>query len=66
MRELWRRIWGSEPVVFVGALVAAWSAIVALDQASEGWAIPVWVYIVAVPAVAFLTAVTRSSVTPAP
>jgi hypothetical protein len=64
MINLFKRIWYSEPVVLVGALVAGWSAIVAYDQADDAWAIPVWVYIVAVPLVAFLTRITRRNVTP--
>ena len=64
MKDLWRRIWLAEPVVFVGALVSAWLAIVAFDQAADAWEIPLIGYIVAVPLTAFLTGVTRNSVTP--
>ena len=65
MKELWRKIWYSEPVVFVGSLVAAWVAVVAFDQAADSWEIPLWIYVLAVPLVAFLTGVTRQQVTPA-
>ena len=63
MKDLWRKIWYSEPVVFVGSLVSAWLAVVAFDQASDGWEIPLWIYVVAVPLVAFLTGITRRQVT---
>ena len=65
MRELFKRIWLAEPVVLVGASVSAWTAIVAFDQASAGWEIPLIVYIVAVPLTAFLTGITRQQVTSA-
>ena len=64
MRNLAGRIWNSEPVVFVGAAVSAWLALVAFDQAAAGWEIPLIGYIVAVPLTAFLTGITRNSVTP--
>jgi hypothetical protein len=64
MRNLWNRIWNSEPVVFVGAVVSAWMALVAFDQGIESWEIPLWAYIVAVPVTAFLTGITRQQVTP--
>lgn len=64
MKDLWKKIWYSEPVVFVGSLAAAWAAIVAFDEASDSFAIPLWVYILAVPVLAFLTPVVRGNVTP--
>lgn len=64
MINLLKRIWYSEPVVLVGSLASAWTAVVALDQVDTTWAIPSWVYIVAVPVMAFLTAITRKSVAP--
>ena len=63
MKDLWKRIWYAEPVVFVGSLVSAWLAIVAFDQAADGWEIPLIGYVIAVPLTAFLTAVTRNQVT---
>jgi len=62
MKDLWKRIWYSEPVVFVGSLVAAWLALVTLDQAVDTWEIPLWIYIVATLLVPFLTKVTRGQV----
>ena len=64
VKDLWRRIWYSEPVVFVGSLVSAWVAVVAFDKAMDTWEIPLWLYIFAIPTTAFLTAVTRQQVTP--
>ena len=64
MRDLWQRIWYAEPVVFVGAIVSAWLAVVAFDQGMDAWEIPLWLYVVAIPLTAFLTAVTRQKVTP--
>lgn len=64
MKKLLDRIWNAEPVIFVGALAATWAAVVSLDQASEAWEIPVWLYIGAVVVTVFLTAVTRSAVKP--
>lgn len=63
MKDLWKRIWYSEPVLFVGALSAAWLALVAVDQANESWKLPLWTYIAAAPVVAFLTYITRETVT---
>ncbi len=64
MIKLLKRIWNSEPVILVGALTAAWIALVAADQLDDTWAISTRVYIVAVPVAAFLTAITRSRVEP--
>lgn len=64
MRRMWDTIWNSEPVVFVGAAVSAWGAIVAFDQANDTWYLPLWAYIIAVPLTAFLTGVVRNKVTP--
>ena len=50
--------------MFVGSLVSAWVAVVAFDKAMDSWEIPLWLYIFAIPATAFLTAVTRQQVTP--
>lgn len=59
MKDLWRKIWYAKPVVFVGSLVSAWVALVAFDQASDSWEIPTIGYIIAVPVVMFLTAITQ-------
>ena len=64
MKDLWSRIWNTEPVVFVGGLTAAWSAVVAFDQASDVFTLPVWTYIVAVPLIAGVTPMVRRKVTP--
>lgn len=63
MKNLWHKIWNSEPVIFIGSLVGAWLALVSLDQADETWAIPLWVYILMTLLVPFLTGVTRKQVT---
>lgn len=65
MRDLWKKIWHSEPVVFVGSLMSAWLAVVAFDQGTDAFEIPLWIYVAAIPVGAFLTGVTRQQVTPA-
>ena len=64
MIHLLKRIWNAEPVVLVGSLASSWTAIVAFDQVDDSWMIYSWVYIVAVPLMAFLTTITRRSVSP--
>ena len=64
MKQLWHKIWNTEPVVFVGGLTAAWSALVAYDQTSTVFTLPVWTYAVAAPLVAAFTYLVRSKVTP--
>lgn len=64
MKDLVGKLWYSEPVVFVGGLASSWAAIVAFDEASDAFSIPLWCYIVAVPVLAFLTPVVRGNVTP--
>lgn len=64
MKQLVSRIWYAEPARFVAAVTAAWGAVVALDQGSDSWFIPLWVYIVAVPLTTFLGEAVRNNVTP--
>ena len=59
MRKLLTRIWNAEPVILVGAITSAWTAIVAFDQIDDSWAIHTWLYVVAVPLIAFLAAITH-------
>lgn len=64
MKDLWRKIWYSEPVVFVGSITAAWTAVAAFDKATDSFSIPLWIYIVATVAVPLLTGLVRGNVTP--
>lgn len=64
MNKLWRKLWYSESVVFVGALVSAWTALAAFDVASDGFYVPVWGYVTAAVLVPFLTILVRGNVTP--
>ena len=64
MKDAWRKIWYSEPVVFVGALTSGWTAVAAFDKASTEFDIPVWVYVVATGLVPVLTGLVRGKVTP--
>ena len=59
MRKLLTRIWNAEPVILVGAITSAWTAIVAFDQIDDSWAIHTWLYVTAVPLIAFLAAITH-------
>ena len=64
MRNVWRKVWYSEPVVFVGALTSGWTAVAAFDKASTEFDIPVWGYVVATATVPILTGLVRGKVTP--
>ena len=64
MKHLWNRIWNAEPVRVLGALAAAWSALVTFDQANAGFTIPVWIYAAATVLLAAVTPLVRGKVTP--
>ena len=64
MDKLWRRLWFSEPVVFVGALVSSWTALATFDRVSDGFYVPTWGYVAATVLVPFLTILVRGNVTP--
>ena len=64
MKNLWHKLWYTEPVVFVGALVSGWTALAAFDVANDGFNLPLWTYAVAAVLVPAMTILVRGNVTP--
>ena len=64
MKKLWHKLWYSEPVVFVGALVSGWAALVALSEATDGFTLPLWSLAIAAVIIPVLTILVRGNVTP--
>jgi len=64
VNKLWRKLWFSEPVVFVGALVSAWTALAAFDKTNDAFTLPLWGYAAATVLVPFMTILVRGNVTP--
>lgn len=64
MKDLWKKVWYSEPVVFVGSIASGWTALTAFDKATDDFAVPLVAYIVATVALPILTGLVRGNVTP--
>ncbi len=64
MKDLWKRVWYSEPVILIGSLVGGWTALTAFDKATDDFSLPLWSYITATALIPILTGLVRGKVTP--